>query len=96
MPKELWQLLALYLAVVNLAGFALMGIDKWKAKRGAWRISEKTLFLPAVLGGCVGSILGMRIFRHKTKHCYFRLGLPAILVVQILLVGWLMWWFCFR
>ena len=96
MPKELWQLLALYLAVVNLAGFALMGIDKWKAKRGAWRISEKTLFLPAVLGGCVGSILGMRIFRHKTKHWYFRLGLPAILVVQILLVGWLMWWFCFR
>ena len=96
MPKELWQLLALYLAVVNLAGFALMGIDKWKAKRGAWRISEKTLFLPAVLGGCVGCILGMRIFRHKTKHWYFRFGLPAILVVQILLVGWLVWWLCIR
>ena len=96
MPKELWQLLALYLAVVNLAGFTLMGIDKWKAKRGAWRISEKTLFLPAVLGGCVGCILGMRTFRHKTKHWYFRFGLPAILVVQILLVGWLVWWLCIR
>ena len=76
MPKELWQLLALYLAVVNLAGFALMGIDKWKAKRGAWRISEKTLFLPAVLGGCVGCILGMRTFRHKTKHCISALVCP--------------------
>ena len=89
MPKELWQLLALYLAVVNLAGFALMGIDKWKAKRGAWRISEKTLFLPAVLGGCVGCILGMRTFRHKTKHLAFQLSAPlgALLSVALMIAA---------
>lgn len=96
MPKELWQLLAFYLAVVNLAGFCMMGLDKRRARRGAWRISEKALFLPAVLGGCVGSILGMRMFRHKTKHWYFHFGLPAILAVQILLVGWLVRWFYVR
>lgn len=91
MAKELWQMLGLYLLTVNLAGFCLMGIDKRKAKRGAWRIPEKTLFLPAVLGGAVGCILGMRTFRHKTKHWYFKFGMPAILVVQILLAGWLVW-----
>lgn len=91
MPKELWQMLGLYLLMVNLTGFCLMGIDKWKAKRGAWRISEKALFLPAVLGGAVGCILGMRVFRHKTKHWYFKFGMPAILLVQIVLVGWLIW-----
>ena len=93
MPKELWQMLGLYLIMMNLAGFCVMGVDKWKAKRDAWRISEKALFLPAVLGGCVGSILGMRVFRHKTKHWYFRFGLPAILVAQIVLSGWLVWRF---
>ncbi len=93
MPKELWQMLGLYLAVMNLAGFLTMGVDKWKAKRGAWRISEKALFLPAVLGGSVGSILGMRVFRHKTKHWYFKFGLPAILVLQLVLTGWLVWRF---
>lgn len=96
MSKELWQMLALYLAAVNLAGFFLMGIDKWKAKRGAWRISEKALFLPAVLGGAVGAIVGMRVFRHKTKHWYFRFGMPAILIFQILLVGWLFWYFVLK
>lgn len=84
-------MLGLYLAVMNLAGFFTMGVDKWKAKRGAWRISEKSLFLPAVLGGSVGSILGMRVFRHKTKHWYFKFGLPAILVLQLILTGWLVW-----
>ena len=96
MSKELWQMLAFYLAAVNLAGFFLMGIDKWKAKRNAWRISEKALFLPAVLGGAVGAIVGMRVFRHKTKHWYFRFGMPAILIFQILLVGWLFWYFVLK
>ena len=91
MPKELWQLLGIYVLMVNLTGFCLMGLDKWKARREAWRIPEKTLFLPALLGGAVGSILGMRLFRHKTRHWYFRWGLPAILVLQILLCGWLIW-----
>ena len=93
MPKELWQLLGLYLLAANLIGFFMMGVDKWKAKRDAWRISEKTLFLAAILGGSIGSILGMRVFHHKTRHWYFKFGLPAILVVQLVLAGWLVWRF---
>lgn len=76
---------ALYLTVVNLTGFAVMGIDKRKAVRHLWRVRESTLFLIALLGGSVGSILGMRMFRHKTRHWYFVYGMPAILVLQILL-----------
>lgn len=86
---ELWQAAAGYLAAVNLAAFALMGLDKRRARRGDWRISEKALFLPAVLGGALGGLLGMRVFRHKTKHWYFRFGMPALLIVQIILAGWL-------
>ena len=86
---ELWQAAAGYLAAVNLAAFALMGLDKRRARRGAWRISEKALFLPAVLGGALGGLLGMRVFHHKTKHWYFRFGLPALLIVQVILAGWL-------
>ena len=91
MSKELWQLLGLYLLLVNLAAFLVMGADKRRAKRGSWRISEKALFLPALLGGALGGVLGMRTFRHKTKHWYFRLGFPLLLVLQALLLGWLVW-----
>lgn len=76
----------IYLVVMNIIGFASMGIDKSKAKRGAWRISEKTLFLIAILGGSIGSILGMKQFRHKTKHKTFTIGMPAILLVQAALI----------
>jgi len=93
MPRELWQMLRLYLLLVNLAAFLVMGADKRRAKRGSWRISEKALFLPAVLGGALGGILGMRVFHHKTKHWYFRFGFPALLLAQILLAGWLIWKF---
>ena len=86
---ELWQAAAGYLAAVNLAAFALMGLDKRRARRGAWRISEKALFLPAVLGGALGGLLGMRVFHHKTKHWYFRFGMPALLIVQVILAGWI-------
>lgn len=86
---ELWQAAAGYLAAVNLAAFALMGLDKRRARRGAWRISEKALFLPAVLGGALGGLLGMRVFHHKTKHWYFRFGLPALLILQVILAGWI-------
>ena len=85
MPKEVLQLLLGWLLLVNLIAFALMGLDKGRARRGRWRISEKALFLPAVLGGSLGAIAGMRLFHHKTKHWYFRYGLPALLAVQILL-----------
>lgn len=82
-----------YLAAMNLLAFALMGIDKGKARRGAWRIPEKTLFLSAILGGSAGAILGMRCFRHKTKHNRFVWGMPLILAAQVLLtVGFLLWY----
>jgi uncharacterized membrane protein YsdA (DUF1294 family) len=73
-----------YLLAVNLLAFALMGADKAKARRGAWRIPEKVLFLSALAGGSVGAIAGMFAFRHKTKHLRFVLGLPAILLAQLL------------
>lgn len=87
------QLLLFYLLCVNGAGFLLMGLDKRRAKRGQWRIPEKTLFLPPLLGGTPGTIAGMHVFHHKTKHWYFRFGLPALLVLQLGTVGWLWWKF---
>ena len=75
----------IYLIGINLAGFIVMGVDKKRAIRGAWRISEASLFFTALLGGSLGCILGMQHFRHKTKHWYFKYGMPAILVVQVLL-----------
>lgn len=77
----------LYLLLINLIAFALMGVDKSRARRHKWRIPEKTLFLSALLGGSIGSIVGMQVFRHKTKHWYFVIGMPLILAVQVC-VGW--------
>lgn len=91
--KYIMQIAGLYLLLINGVGFLLMGIDKRRAKRGTWRISEKSLFLPPLLGGTVGAILGMRVFHHKTKHWYFRYGLPALLVLQLALAGWPYWKF---
>ena len=85
MPRELLYLLLGYLVGINLLGFFLMGLDKHRAKRNRWRISEVSLFLPAILGGSLGSLLGMHLFHHKTRHWYFRLGLPAVLVLQAVL-----------
>lgn len=76
---------AIYLLIVNAIGFLLMLIDKRKAIRRRWRIREKTLFLTAAIGGSIGSIMGMYTFRHKTKHLQFTLGMPAILIVQLIL-----------
>ena len=66
-----------------------MGIDKRRARRGKWRVSERALFLPAVLGGALGGTLGMRAFRHKTRHWYFRWGFPLLLALQLCALGWL-------
>lgn len=71
-----------YLAIINIAAFVAYGIDKQKAKRGAWRISEATLLLLAVIGGSIGAFLGMHVFHHKTKHLKFTLGVPVIFVLQ--------------
>ena len=89
MTDMLWQALGLYLLAVNLAAFVLMGADKRKARRGAWRISERALFLPALLGGALGGVLGMRTFHHKTRHWYFRWGFPLLLALQLAVLGWL-------
>ncbi len=74
---------AAYFATVNAAAFALMGIDKRRARRHERRIPEKTLFLFPLLGGCVGGLAGMYGFHHKTRHWYFRFGFPAILIVWL-------------
>lgn len=79
-------LLVIYAAAINLIGFAIMGIDKRKAKKHAFRIPEAALFTVALIGGSIGSILGMRYFHHKTRHWYFVYGMPAILILQILLL----------
>ena len=81
--------LLVWLAAVNLVTFAVYGIDKAKAKRGAWRVPEKTLFLLPLLGGSLGALLGMKVFRHKTKHWCFVWGIQLILVAQIALAVWL-------
>ena len=75
--------LLIYFIFINIVGFAIMGIDKKRAIRGAWRISEASLFLTAFLGGALGCILGMRHFRHKTKHWYFKYGIPAIFIAEL-------------
>lgn len=72
-----------YWAAVNLLAFASMGLDKRRAKRNQWRIPERTLFALALLGGSVGSWLGMRVFHHKTRHRIFTIGVPLIFFVQL-------------
>ena len=78
-----------YLVVMNIVGIAVMGIDKSKAKRGAWRIKEATLFGVSIMGGSIGTLLGMYMFRHKTKHIYFVIGMPLILILHIALAVFL-------
>lgn len=83
--------LVCYLIIINLVGFAMMGIDKYKAKHERWRIRERTLMLTAAVGGSVGVFCGMRVFRHKTLHNLFRWGVPAIMAVQAALAVYLIW-----
>ena len=73
-----------YFIIMNLIWFALMGIDKYKAKKRSFRIPEATLFIVAIIGGSIGSIIGMYAFRHKTRHWYFVYGMPFILLLQII------------
>ena len=74
------------LIIINIIGFLAMFIDKRKAIKGAWRIPEKTLFLFTLLGGGIGTIAGMYIFRHKTKKLKFTVGFPVILITEIALI----------
>ena len=83
-------IIIVYVFMMNLVSFSLMGIDKYKAKKKAWRIPEATLFLFAIFGGSIGSILGMFLFHHKTRHWYFLFGLPLILILQLVCI-YLLW-----
>ncbi|MBE5938255.1 MAG: DUF1294 domain-containing protein [Lachnospiraceae bacterium] len=78
----------IYLIITNIIGYAIMGIDKSKAKKHAWRIPEKTLFGISIIGGSLGTLLGMYSFRHKTKHWYFVIGMPVILIIHVVLIGY--------
>jgi len=75
----------IYLLIINVLGFLAMGFDKWKAKRGRWRIPEDSLFMFTILGGGIGTIAGIYTFRHKTKKLKFTVGMPLILILEILL-----------
>ena len=86
----LYYLIGAYLALLNLVLFVLFGRDKAAARRGARRTPETTLLALAVLGGSLGGLLGMLLFRHKTRKPAFRIGLPVILICQLLLAGWLL------
>lgn len=85
------RILPVWFGVMSLAAFAAFGLDKYKAKTGKWRIRERTLFLLALLGGGIGAFLGMKVFRHKTLHKQFVLGIPAIMIFQLILLGWFLW-----
>ena len=80
-----------YLIVINITAWLMYGLDKWKAKSGAWRISERALLLVALAGGSVGALAGMMLFRHKTKHRSFQILIPLFSVLWLLLTGWIVW-----
>ena len=80
------QTIIYILICIIVMTFIIYGIDKWKAKKGSWRISEVTLLLLAVLGGSIGALLGMKVWHHKTMHKKFKYGLPLILLAQIALI----------
>lgn len=79
----------LYLLMINIIGFFMMWSDKRKAKKGKWRIPEQTLFIITALGGGIGTIAGMYTFRHKTKKLKFTIGLPTLVILEIILVIYL-------
>ena len=79
-----------YLLAVNITSFFLYGIDKYKAKKGKWRISEATLLTMAAIGGSIGALAGMRLWHHKTMHKKFKYGIPVIIIFQVALAVYLL------
>ncbi len=88
--SEIHKIIIIYLTSINVATFITYGIDKLKAKRSKWRIREASLLLLAVLGGSIGALLGMKVWHHKTMHKKFKYGVPAILIVQMAIIGYLL------
>ena len=87
--NTLHSCLTYYLLAINAVTFITYGIDKYKAKKAKWRISEATLLLLAVLGGSIGAWMGMKVWHHKTMHKKFKYGIPAILLIQFALMAYL-------
>ena len=81
-----WQNIVIYFIVINLFGFFIMWLDKRKAKKGAWRIPEKTLFIITAIGGGIGTTAGMYVFRHKTQKVQFVIGFPLITILEIITI----------
>ena len=79
----------IYLIVINILTFLIFGIDKWKARKGKWRIPEGTLIWMSIIGGSIGALMGMYLFHHKTQKRKFNLGIPAILLAQAILAYFL-------
>ena len=86
MDQTLLHIVLIYFTVINVVTFFMYGIDKWKAKKAKWRIRETTLLGLAVLGGSVGAWLGMKVWHHKTQHKKFKYGVPAIIIIQLLII----------
>ncbi len=89
MGQTFLHIVLIYLAVINVVTFFMYGIDKWKAKKSRWRISEATLLMMAIIGGSIGAWLGMKVWHHKTLHKKFKYGVPLILITQLALILWI-------
>jgi len=81
------EVVAYFLVGINILAFIVYGIDKWHAAHGRWRIPEATLLGITVIGGSIGALIGMKVWHHKTKHKKFVLGLPAILLIQLIILS---------
>ncbi|MBP5337999.1 MAG: DUF1294 domain-containing protein [Prevotella sp.] len=88
---SLQHIVLIYLAVNNVVTFFIYGVDKWKAKKSKWRIREAALLGLAVLGGSIGAWLGMKVWHHKTQHKKFKYGVPAIIIVQLVLIAYFLY-----
>ena len=89
--QSLLHIALIYLAVINVVTFFMYGVDKWKAKKSKWRISEATLLIMAIMGGSIGAWLGMKTWHHKTLHKKFRYGVPTIIIIQLAIIGYLLY-----
>jgi uncharacterized membrane protein YsdA (DUF1294 family) len=85
---NLQHLILIYLVIINVVTFFMYGVDKYKAKRAKWRIPEATLLGLAIIGGSVGAWLGMKVWHHKTMHKKFKYGIPAMIIIQLLVIGY--------
>ena len=89
MGQTFLHIVLIYLVVINVVTFFMYGIDKWKAKKSRWRISEATLLMMAIIGGSIGAWLGMKVWHHKTLHKKFKYGVSLILITQLALILWI-------